>query len=346
MVTFTVAHAQIIDIGVDSRYDEVLDTYIGDYPGLGYDVYLQSGLFISGGPVQPNRIRWSIASLGYFNIPSNLPETFSSNGVNWEKVYYFYDESDGESSEVWYVNSTIVPVDYEGTFNFQSQTVRETPGNGIQLDSWYTFAQAINGATDNLPGNDYFRVAIRVGNTPLPVKLTTFKASEQEGQAYTSWSTTEEVGFDRFEVQRSLDGKSGSFMTVGKVSAKGVNGKGSSYGFTDRDAPKGQLLYYRLKMVDLDGTSELSHIESLALSGASASVYPNPAKNFVTVSAAEPIRSLELINMAGHGLNKTRYAGDRKVETLELRNAPAGIYQVKIEGVSGNAVFRKIVVGE
>ena len=94
---------------------------------------------------------------------------------------------------------------------------------------------------------------VTVADNALPVKLTTFKATELEGQAYISWATTEEVGFDRFEVQRSLDGKSDSFATVGKVSAKGVNGKGSSYGFTDRDALKGQLLYYRLKMIDRDG---------------------------------------------------------------------------------------------
>ena len=199
---------------------------------------------------------------------------------------------------------------------------------------------------DNQVDNNSAQGRVTVAENSLPVTLTTFKASEQEGEAYISWATTEEVGFDRFEVQRSLDGKSVSFTTVGKVSAKGVNGKGSSYSFTDRDAQKGQLLYYRLKMIDRDGTSEFSHIESLALSGVTVSVYPNPARNFVTVNATEPIRSLELINLAGQGMNKTRYSGDRKVETLQLGNTPSGVYQVKIEGISGNAAYKKIVVGE
>jgi hypothetical protein len=200
-----------------------------------------------------------------------------------------------------------------------------------------TTIQWIDLFTDENPQGNISGTNLNVESS-LPVTLTTFKASEQEGEAYISWATT--------EVQRSLDGKSVSFTTVGKVSAKGVNGKGSSYGFTDRDAPKGQLLYYRLKMIDRDGTSEFSPIESLALSGVSASVYPNPARDFVTVNAAEPIRSLELINLAGQGMNKTRYTGDRKVETLQFVNTPSGVYQVKIEGVSGVTSYKKVVVGE
>lgn len=197
---------------------------------------------------------------------------------------------------------------------------------------------------DNNNSNDQPNGVLSVANV-LPVKLSSFKALEKEGLAHTTWTTTEEVSFDHFEIQRSFNGKS-DFATVGKVSARGVSGKGASYGFTDQDAPKGQLLYYRLKMVDKDGTSELSHIESLELSGASVSVYPNPASSFVKVTANEAIRSLELINLAGQGMNKTRYAGDRKVETLELRNAPSGVYQVKVEGVSGSTVFRKLMIGE
>lgn len=181
--------------------------------------------------------------------------------------------------------------------------------------------------------------------TTLPVRLSSFAAVEREGAAYVSWSTTEEVNFDRFEVQRSLDG-SATFRTIGTVSPKGSGGKGGSYSFTDHEAPEGQLVYYRLNMVDLDGTAELSRIESLELSGVSASVYPNPANSFVKVSANEGIRSLELVNMSGQRLGKTLFDGKSKVEALQLYRMPSGVYQVRIEGVSGTLVFRKVVVGK
>ena len=186
---------------------------------------------------------------------------------------------------------------------------------------------------------------IAVLDNALPVKLISFKASEAEGLAHISWTTAEEKDFGHFEVERSLSPENG-FASIGKVSAKGVNGKGNSYGLTDREAPRGQMIYYRLKMVDLDGSHVYSRIESLELSGITASVYPNPAREFLKVKATEHIRALELINMAGVGVNRTFYEGNRTEETLELRNVGSGVYQLKITGADGGTTYRKIAVAD
>ena len=187
--------------------------------------------------------------------------------------------------------------------------------------------------------------SVNVQNKPLPVKLASFKAYNQEGHAFTSWITTEEVDFGGFEVQRSISSK-GKFEPIAFLKSKGANGLGNTYEFVDLKAPKGQMLYYRLKMIDIDGNFEYSTIQSLELEGENNSVYPNPAKNHANISLHEGIRSLKLYNLLGQEISKNAYTGNNRLETIDLHNTPAGVYQVRIEGVNGAVIFRKLVVGE
>nr|MBZ1363183.1 Ig family protein [Dyadobacter fermentans]MBZ1363278.1 Ig family protein [Dyadobacter fermentans] len=69
--------------------------------------------------------------------------------------------------------------------------------------------------------------------------------------ALLTWSTTEEVNSDRFEIERSLNGK--GWSTIGKVRSNGESSVLRNYTYTDDSPEKGENLY-RLRMVDLDGT--------------------------------------------------------------------------------------------
>lgn len=89
----------------------------------------------------------------------------------------------------------------------------------------------------------------------LPVKLTSFKAAKEGKVVSLNWSTTEEIGSDRFEVERSMDGKVWSF--IGEVKANGTTRNLNLYHFTDVQPAQGQNLY-RLKMIDQDNTFAFS----------------------------------------------------------------------------------------
>lgn len=119
----------------------------------------------------------------------------------------------------------------------------------------------------------------------LPVRLLSFKARETENRALLQWQTTQEVNASHFDVERSTDAK--QFEKIGRVEAAGSGGGLHDYTFTDvqyGETP-GQY-YYRLRMVDADGTFVLSRIESLGHAPI-LNVYPNPVatNQAVTIEA-------------------------------------------------------------
>lgn len=116
-------------------------------------------------------------------------------------------------------------------------------------------------------------------NQVLPVRLSSFEVSSVRNDAKLSWTTASELDNDYFHIQRSADGQ--YFETIGKIQGNGTTSTESSYSFTDRNIGKlnGEV-YYRLKQVDYNGKSELSHIVSTRFDLRSDSkVYPNPVYN-------------------------------------------------------------------
>jgi len=106
----------------------------------------------------------------------------------------------------------------------------------------------------------------------LPVKLATFAVAEGENQSVDlRWVATDAVDFSHFEVERSFNGF--EFVQVAKVDFK-ENIANYHY----NDAPGlASTLYYRLKLVDLDGSHMYSKVESLVLKRAALSYgHPNP----------------------------------------------------------------------
>ena len=113
---------------------------------------------------------------------------------------------------------------------------------------------------------------IQINFAPLPVELSFFDGEADGCEGYLSWYTEEEVNFSHFEIQRSFDGK--VFKTIGEKEPN----LGRVYQFRDRAA--GDENYYRLKMIDLDGTFAYSSIVAIETPCKTVqsgfSVSPNP----------------------------------------------------------------------
>jgi hypothetical protein len=114
---------------------------------------------------------------------------------------------------------------------------------------------------------------------PMPVKLVAFDARKEGNSALLTWSTTEEVNSDRFEIERSTNGK--AWVTIGSVRSNGESSILRNYSHIDNSPQKGQNLY-RLKMVDLDETFAYSQIRTVNLEGMpTVALYPNPTTSRV-----------------------------------------------------------------
>jgi hypothetical protein len=125
-----------------------------------------------------------------------------------------------------------------------------------------------------------FNFQMDVSQAALPVELTHFEVGKQgERTALLSWSAASEVDFSHYEIKRSMDDGQ-AWAKLGEVKAKGGTGA-ASYRYSDdlRSMPtSARPIYYRLRMVDLDGSFEYSAIKTIQFDGIGAKfvAYPNP----------------------------------------------------------------------
>ncbi len=92
---------------------------------------------------------------------------------------------------------------------------------------------------------------------PMPVTLVSFVAKKEEGGIALNWETSSETNSDYFDVQKSNDAK--SFETFGRKQAVTESSDVVKYSLTDKQPVEGWN-YYRLKMVDKDGSYSFSRI--------------------------------------------------------------------------------------
>lgn len=115
------------------------------------------------------------------------------------------------------------------------------------------------------------------GLAPLPVVLTKFTATAVGTVVQLAWSTASERNSAYFEVQRSANGL--QFENLKQVPAQG--GSTSRRGYESLDAhPLAGQSYYRLCLVDLDGTFAYSPVATVRFGTttgpARLTLYPNP----------------------------------------------------------------------
>lgn len=181
---------------------------------------------------------------------------------------------------------------------------------------------------------------------PLPVELISFTGKAASEGIALNWATASEKDNDRFEVQRSADGR--SFETIGTVKGNGNSSTKLAYNFTDKTA-KANLNYYRLRQVDFNGKFEFSKVISVngkAVKGMDMVVYPNPSTDGVfNVKMAEATNAtLQVTDLSGRLLVSKELKNVSEI-TLDGRSLgmKAGIYLVSLK--AGNAATtQKLIV--
>jgi hypothetical protein len=94
-------------------------------------------------------------------------------------------------------------------------------------------------------------------------ELLSFSVYPVVDHSRLEWATGLETNLKTFVVERSSDGQ--SYVVVGQVPARGSY---SQYEFTDSsplDADRGVTFFYRLKLVDRDGTFRYSEVRQVSL---------------------------------------------------------------------------------
>jgi alpha-tubulin suppressor-like RCC1 family protein len=140
----------------------------------------------------------------------------------------------------------------------------------------------------------------------LPLFLINFSAHKEINAINLAWQTTNEVNTSHFTIQRSVNGT--SFSNLGKVAAKGDG----NYSYTDDLSTITHELspiYYRLQMVDKDGSFTYSKVVAVTINDNRKTLvlFPNPVKDnlFVQMTSTKAEKlTLQVTDLQGRLLQQ------------------------------------------
>ncbi len=171
-------------------------------------------------------------------------------------------------------------------------------GNGNQLQNTATRPYILS----------FSPFSVGKSGIPLPLKFGDIKVFKQNNGVQVDWVSFTEINVDRYEIERSADGR--SFTTAGHVIATGNGTAKKSYSYIDSSPGTGSV-FYRIRGVDNDGKPTYSTVVKLVLNQSSNDLvlYPNPAVG--------------------------------KRISFQLGNLDKGQYQVSVYDLNGKHVYRK-----
>lgn len=178
-------------------------------------------------------------------------------------------------------------------------------------------------------------------NITLPLELVYFKGSLQNNNTFLQWETNNENSTSHFTVERSLDGQ--NFDGIGNVKANNTSGS-NKYDYTDNDVNilGASVLYYRLKMVDIDGQFKYSNVVTIYLADITTlSLTPNPTagETKLMINAAnEGSVSWKLRDNSGRVVmhNTIHLRRGANNVTLNVGGLAGGLYFLHVSGMGIN----------
>jgi hypothetical protein len=137
---------------------------------------------------------------------------------------------------------------------------------------------------------------------PLPLKLLSFTAAPVNSSVTVHWITANEINFNKFIVERSVDGI--NYAGIGTILSNNTSGK-HEYSFVD-DKPFSTFIFYRLKIVDKEGRFSFSDVAVVRNRKEAIAISPNPVNNLsvFTHSSARANSFFKIINTEGREVTK------------------------------------------
>jgi hypothetical protein len=214
----------------------------------------------------------------------------------------------------------------------------------INGDTEYPFTVTADAASS---AADRFRlVFLPLGSGPLPVNFVNIKAIPQAGNVAVSWETGSELNVERYEIEKSANGRE-----FAKVATQSATGNGV-YNWLDVNVAAGTQ-WYRIKAIDRSGQFKYSAIVKINANrnGSGITVWPNPVKgNDITLQLSNEAAgryNIRLTNAAGQIIltRNIQHAGGSASQSISLSSqAIAGVYQLEIVAPNGNRKSQKLII--
>lgn len=232
-------------------------------------------------------------------------------------------------------------------------------GNTWVINRWFDQSYSITSVTLNLSGSrdmvlEFYenggdnRLSFNMSSSALPIVLKNWSAQlVSTGKARLSWTAESAINFDHFLVQRSTDGN--TFNNIQKIASNNHSSDISvNYSAQDNNVPAGTV-YYRLAMVDLDGSIRYSTIQVISNTTTKGiKVFPTVVENGrIMISSDKSLTGarIEIINMNGQVLQTSKWSSSGLSIPVQLSvNTVAGTYLVRVTSENNTNTIQKIIV--
>lgn len=200
-----------------------------------------------------------------------------------------------------------------------------------------------NGGLDMMAGGGFF-----VENTVLPLSLTSFFGKVVDNNINLTWKTENQINFDRFELERSLNSSS-SFEKITTITAGSTQQGNYNYSDINIAQRNSKAYLYRLKMINMDGSYSYSNTVAFKFSKTSSfGVFPNVIKQaqIFNIQIADNGNfnnyNISIIDNAGRIIKNMRELQNGRYPVNSSDFKP-GIYFIKIESGEVKKTLKLIV---
>jgi len=193
--------------------------------------------------------------------------------------------------------------------------------------------QVHSGAGDRMNSIWFKTFAYSAATLIMPVKLESFNAVLQNKQVLLNWATTEELNVSHFVIERSANGinydEAAILFTEGNAQVL------RNYQYKDALNGNTGILYYRLRIVDLDGKETFSpvrlvRIASVVKNQLELLTYPNPVASELRITIPETWQNkavtYQLFDINGRLIKQTSDKNAGQTETINLQSISNGSY--------------------
>jgi hypothetical protein len=187
-------------------------------------------------------------------------------------------------------------------------------------------------------------------SSPLPVKLLDFSAQKQNSEdVLLKWKAASENNVAKYEIEMArgnADLQAGHFIKIGEVAGLGNTTSARTYAFTDTESDKFGTRYYRLKIINADGSFSFSPIRSVVFTDPVLwKIYPNPSNGLFSlvfqVNNNEQIHA-RIIDAKGSLIREYHKTGNGFPQKLniDLFGSTAGVYLLQVEAAGKKQMFK------
>lgn len=314
-----------------------------------------------------SRVRFGIGTGGQnpAYTPSGTTNEYAVNTNYLIVIRYDVDASGNNRDDIYmWVNPSLASEPTTASANATNTNV----GLGYTLGTTNKINQLEIPKRANTPTGslDAFKIAYGAGNgttalnaaaawsdlspagIALPVSFGDIRGLIKGNGVKVDWTILTEVNVKRYEVERSVNGQ--DFQVIGTISAA----QKQAYTFTDANPAQGSN-YYRIRNVDLDGSSSLSQVVKVVFGKQvnNISLFPNPVTgdhiSLITPSLEKGIYRIRILDQQGAQLsvNVLNHEGGSFSNAIRLpAGMKAGVYTLEITDGGQTRLYKQFLLAK